>query len=56
MAPPGVYAPGGIVSAFVGGALTKRIDNKGVEGVLRVLLLVIIVIDLYNAVKFLVSL
>lgn len=47
---------GGVLSAFVGSAISKRIDNKGVEKVLRVLLLVIIAIDFYNAAKFLVLL
>lgn len=44
---------GGIVSAFIGSMISKRINNKGVEKILRILLLVIIAIDLYNAVKFL---
>lgn len=43
---------GGVLSAFVGAAITKRIDNRGVEKVLRVLLLVIIAIDCYNVVKY----
>lgn len=43
---------GGVLSAFVGGAISRRIDNRGVEKVLKVLLLVIIAIDFYNVVKY----
>lgn len=43
---------GGVLSAFVGAAITKRIDNRGVEKVLRILLLIIIAIDCYNVVKY----
>jgi len=43
---------GGILSAFVGTAISKRIDNKGVEKVLKILLIIIIFIDLYNTIKY----
>ena len=43
---------GGILSAFVGAAISKRIDNKGVEKLLKILLLIIIAIDLFNAIRF----
>lgn len=43
---------GGIASAFVGSAISKRIDNRGVEKLLKILLAIIIVIDCYNAVKY----
>ena len=43
---------GGIASAFVGSAISKRIDNSGVEKLLKILLAIIIVIDCYNAVKY----
>lgn len=43
---------GGVLSAFVGSAISKRLDNQGVEKVLKLLLLIIIAIDLYNAVKY----
>lgn len=47
---------GGVASAFVGSVISKRIDNKGVERILRILLLIIIAIDLYNTIKFLILL
>ena len=43
---------GGITSAFVGSAISKRIDNRGVEKVLKVLMMIIIAINCYNAIKF----
>ena len=43
---------GGVTSAFVGSAISRRIDNKGVEKLLKILLLIIICIDLYNAIRF----
>ena len=43
---------GGVTSAFLGAAISKRIDNKGVEKLLKILLLIIIAIDLFNAVRF----
>ena len=43
---------GGVLSAFVGSAISKRIDNKGVEKVLKILLIIIILIDFYNTVKY----
>lgn len=43
---------GGVLSAFVGSAISKRLDNQGVEKILKLLLLIIIAIDLYNAAKY----
>ena len=43
---------GGVGGALIGAAVSKRIDNKGVEKILKVLLLVIIAIDFYNVLKY----
>ena len=43
---------GGIAGALVGAAISKRIDNKGVEKILKILLIVIILIDFYNVIKY----
>ena len=43
---------GGIGGALIGATISKRIDNKGVEKVLKALLIVIILIDFYNVLKF----
>lgn len=43
---------GGIGGALTGAAISKRIDNKGVEKILKSLLIVIIMIDFYNVLKF----
>jgi len=43
---------GGIGGALIGAAISKRIDNKGVEKILKGLLLAIIMIDFYNVLKF----
>ena len=43
---------GGIGGALIGAAISKRIDNKGVEKVLKILLIIIILIDFYNILKF----
>lgn len=43
---------GGIGGALTGAAISKRIDNKGVEKILKALLIVIIMIDFYNVLKF----
>lgn len=43
---------GGVTSAFIGSAISSRINNRGVEKVLKVLMLVIIAINCYNAIKF----
>lgn len=43
---------GGIGGALTGAAISKRIDNKGVEKILKALLVVIILIDFYNVLKF----
>ncbi|MBR5316431.1 MAG: sulfite exporter TauE/SafE family protein [Lachnospiraceae bacterium] len=43
---------GGIAGALIGAAVSKRIDNKGVEKVLKALLIIIILIDFYNVIKY----
>ena len=43
---------GGIGGALIGAAISKRIDNKGVEKILKALLIIIILIDFYNVLKF----
>lgn len=43
---------GGVGGALTGAAISKRIDNKGVEKILKALLIVIIMIDFYNVLKF----
>ena len=43
---------GGISGALVGSAISKRIDNKGVEKVLKVVLLIIVAMDFYNVLKY----
>jgi len=43
---------GGIGGALIGAAVSKRIDNKGVEKILKALLVVIIAIDFYNVLKY----
>lgn len=43
---------GGIGGALLGTMISKRIDNKGVEKLLKMLLIIIIVIDFYNVIKF----
>ena len=43
---------GGVGGALIGANISKRIDNKGVEKVLKALLIVIIMIDFYNVLKF----
>lgn len=43
---------GGIFGALVGAAVFKRIENNGVERILKGLLLIIIIMDLYNAIKY----
>lgn len=43
---------GGVGGALIGAAISKRIDNKGVEKLLKALLIVIILIDFYNVLKF----
>lgn len=44
---------GGIAGAAIGSAVSKRINNSGVESILKVLLILITAVDLYNAVKYL---
>ena len=43
---------GGISGALVGAAISKRIDNKGVEKILKILLLIIVAMDFYNILKY----
>jgi len=43
---------GGIMGALIGAAVSKRIDNKGVEKILKALLIIIILIDFYNVIKY----
>lgn len=43
---------GGISGALVGAAVSKRIDNKGVEKILKILLLIIVAMDFYNVLKY----
>ena len=43
---------GGIGGALIGAAISKKIDNKGVEKILKALLLVIIAIDFYNVLQY----
>ena len=43
---------GGVGGALLGAAITKRIDNKGVEKLLKLLILFVIVISVYNILKF----
>ena len=43
---------GGISGALVGAAISKKIDNKGVEKILKALLVVIIIMDFYNILKY----
>ena len=47
---------GGIGGALVGAAVSKRIDSEGVEKILKLLLLLIIGIDFYNTVKYILAL
>ncbi len=43
---------GGISGALIGAAISKRIDNKGVEKILKILLLIIVAMDFYNILKY----
>lgn len=43
---------GGIVGALIGAAVSKRINNQGVEKILKGFLLVIIGINIYNVLKY----
>lgn len=43
---------GGIGGALIGAAISKRIDNQGVEKILKVLLLIIVAMDFYNVLKY----
>ncbi len=45
---------GGVGGALIGAAISKRIDNTGVEKILKILLLVLIVIGFYNVLKYMV--
>lgn len=48
----GCMVIGGISGALIGAAISKRIDNKGVEKILKTLLLVLVAIDFYNVIKY----
>ena len=43
---------GGISGALIGAMVSKRIDNRGVEKILKILLIVIVMIDFYNVLKY----
>lgn len=43
---------GGIGGALLGAHITKRMDNKGIENILKILLLIIIAIDFYNILQY----
>ncbi len=43
---------GGVGGALIGAAVSKRIDNKGVEKVFKIFLLVITLIAFYNVLKY----
>ncbi len=43
---------GGISGALVGAAISKRIDNKGVEKLLKILSLLIVAMAFYNVLKY----
>lgn len=43
---------GGIGGALAGAAISKRINNQGVERILKVLLLLIVAMDFYNILKY----
>lgn len=43
---------GGITGALVGAAISKRLDNSGVEKILKTLLVVLITISFYNILQF----
>ena len=46
---------GGIGGALIGAAISKRINNQGVEKILKVLLLLITTMDFYNILKYTVN-
>ena len=43
---------GGVGGALLGAFITKRIDNKGVEKILKILLTLIVLLDFYNVLKY----
>lgn len=43
---------GGVGGALVGAAISKRVDNKGVEKIFKVFLLVITLLAFYNVIKY----
>lgn len=43
---------GGVGGAFLGAAVTRRINNKGVETLLKLMILIVMGICIFNAVKF----
>ncbi len=45
-------AAGGVGGALIGAAITKRINNKGVERLMKALILIVMLICIFNSVKF----
>ena len=45
-------AGGGVCGALAGAAVSRRVDNKGVEKVLKTLLICITCMDAYNIFRF----
>lgn len=45
-------ALGGVGGAIIGGIYSKKLDNKSVEKIVKILLFVIIIINIYNIIKF----
>ncbi len=45
-------AAGGVGGAYLGAAITQRIDNKGVENLLKLLILIVLAVCLFNTVRF----
>lgn len=43
---------GGVGGALLGAFITKRIDNTGVEKILKILLTLIVLLDFYNVLKY----
>ncbi|MCI6017616.1 MAG: sulfite exporter TauE/SafE family protein [Clostridiales bacterium] len=43
---------GGIGGALTGAAISKKIDNRGVEKILKILLLALVALDFYNVIKY----
>ena len=43
---------GGVSGAIIGASISKRMNNKGVEKVLKIFLVLIIIMDTYNVLKY----